>query len=316
MLYGLDIGGTKIEFAVFDGRLKCAYTQRAPTPTHDYQDFLQAVHSFVADADAKQEAAGSVGVGLPGIVDRAGKSYAVNVPCLTGREVSADLCRLLQRPVEIINDGRAFALSEAQGGAAEGYPCMIGVTLGTGAVGGYCIDGRLQAGRDGIAGEWGHIPIGATIRERHGLPLYDCLCGASGCIECYVSGPGLSRIHEHMTGSFLPVAGIVSGMRNGVSSCGKAFDTWVDCLAGGLAAMVLHINPDVIVIGGGLSEIAEIYERLPAVLSGHLLSGIDPPVIAPAQYGAASGVRGAAIVGAQGRGWTGARASFASTPRG
>ena len=315
VLYGVDIGGTKMEFGVFDARLNRLHTDRIPTPTDDYDLFLKAIHAFVADADQRFEAIGTVGIGLPGIIDRHGKSFAVNVPCITGRDARADLARLLHRPIAIINDGRAFALSEAHAGAAEGYECMIGATLGTGVVGGYCIDGRLQAGRDGIAGEWGHIPIAASVRKRHGLPLHVCRCGATGCAECYVSGPGMSRIHEHLTGTRMPVVDIVAGMRKGDGSCAETFDIWIDCVASCLASMVLHINPDIIVIGGGLSGIEEIYERLQAALSGQLLDRIEPPVIAPGKHGGTSGVRGAAIVGAQGSGWTGAPASFASAIR-
>lgn len=306
VLYGLDIGGTKMEFGVFDARLNRVHTVRTATPTEDYDKFLSTIHHFVADADQRFEATGTVGIGLPGIIDRQGKSLAVNVPCITGRDARKDLARLLERPIAIINDGRAFALSEAHARAADGHECMIGVTLGTGAVGGYCIGGRLQAGRDGIAGEWGHIPLASSVRTRHGLPLLVCRCGATACAECYVSGPGISRIHEHLTGKAVPAAEVVDGMRKGDASCTGTFDIWIDCVASCLASMVLHINPGIIVIGGGLSEIQEIYERLPGALSAHLLDRIEPPVIAPARHGGASGVRGAAIVGAQECGWSGA----------
>lgn len=309
LFYGLDIGGTKIEFAVFDAELQCLHTHRTATPTDDYECFLQTVCALVRDADQQFGAAGSVGVGLPGIVDREGTSFAVNVPCLSGQAVEKDLSATLKRPVGIINDGRALALSEAHGGAAHGHDCMIGVTLGTGVVGGYCIGGQLQAGRDGIAGEWGHIPIAATVRNRHGLPLYECLCGASGCAECYVSGPGLSRIHEHLIGSGLPAADIVAGMRRGETSCRKAFEIWIDCLASCFGSMVLQINPGIIVIGGGLSGIPELYERLPAALSGFLLAGTQPPAVVAAKHGDASGARGAAIAGARRHGFAGARAA-------
>ena len=305
VLYGLDIGGTKVEFGVFDARLNRLHTVRSPTPTDDYDLFLRTVHDIVADADRRFQATGTVGIGLPGIIDRQGKSYAVNVPCLTGRDAKADLARMLERPIEIINDGRAFALSEAHSGAAEGHECMIGATLGTGVVGGYCIDGRLQAGRDGIAGEWGHIPLASSVRTRHGLPLLVCRCGATACAECYVSGPGMSRIHEHLTETRMPVKDIVGGMREDDASCERTFDIWIDCVASCLASMVLHINPGIIVIGGGLSAIEEIYQRLPGALSGHLPARIEPPGIVPARHGGTSGVRGAAIVGAQERGWTG-----------
>ena len=299
MLYGLDIGGTKSEFAVFDDGLNRAHTHRIATPTQRYREFLQAIAEVVAGADDRFESKGSVGVGLPGIVDRSGRSFSVNVPCLNGRNVRDGLSRSLERPVAVINDGRAFALSEANGGAAQGFDRVIGAILGTGAVGGTCLQGRLQTGRDGVAGEWGHLPIAATVLERHELPLYRCGCGASGCIECYVSGPGLSRIYRHFAGSGLSAPEIEKGMRAGRQACAKAFEVWLDCLASCFAQLVLHVNPDIIVIGGGLSRISELYECLPRALSRHLFGDIQPPVIAPAKYGDASGVRGAAIIGAQ-----------------
>ncbi len=314
VLYGLDIGGTKMEFGVYDAELNRLHAERTPTPVDDYDRFLETIGDFVTRADQRFEATGTIGFGLPGIIDRQGKSLAVNVPCLTGRDARKDLVRLLERPIAIINDGRAFALSEAHAGAADGHECMIGITLGTGVVGGYCIGGHLQAGSDGIAGEWGHIPLASSVRMRHGLPLLTCRCGATACAECYVSGPGMSRIHEHLTGKAVPAAEVVDGMRKGEASCIGTFDIWTDCVASCLASMVLHINPSIIVIGGGLSEIQEIYERLPGALSGHLLDRIEPPVIAPAKHGGASGGRGAAIVGAQECGWTGAAGASHELP--
>ena len=299
MLYGLDIGGTKSEFAAFDKELNRAYTHRIATPTDNYDQFLRAIGDVVKGADVQFGSTGSVGVGLPGIVDRSGRSFSVNVPCLTGRKVQAGLSRVLSRAVAAINDGRAFALSEAHGGAAQGHARVSGAILGTGAVGGYYIQGRLEAGRDGVAGEWGHLPIAATVRERHALPLYKCGCGASGCIECYVSGPGLSRIYQHVAGSRLSVPKLVLRMRAGDALCAKAFGIWIDCLASCFAQLVLHVNPDIIVVGGGLSRIPELYEQVPGALSRYLFADIEPPAIVRAKYGDASGVRGAAIVGAQ-----------------
>ena len=304
-MYGLDIGGTKAEFAVFDAALNRLHTSRITTPTRDYGRFLRAIRAVVADADRRFGPENAIGVGVPGIVDRLGRSFSVNVPCLTGRNVEADLSRMLGKTVGVINDGRAFALSEAHDGAAQGAKRMVGAILGTGAAGGCCVDGRLQAGRDGVAGEWGHLPIAATVRERHALPLHVCGCGAVACIECYVSGPGLSRIHEHLAGSRPSADRIVRMMRAGEASCARAFDIWIDCVASCFAQLVLHVNPDIIVVGGGLSRIPELYERAPEALSGCLLAGIEPPAIAPAKHGDASGVRGAAIVAAQRCGWTG-----------
>ena len=302
MLYGLDIGGTKSEFAVFDHDLNRAHTNRIATPTGDYDEFLRTISDVVVRADAQFGSVGSVGVGLPGIVDQTGRSFSANVPCLTGRNVKAGLSRALGREVAVINDGRAFALSEANGGAASNHERVIGAILGTGAVGGYCVRGQLQTGRDGVAGEWGHLPIAATVLERHALPLYRCGCGASGCIECYVSGPGFSRIYKHLTESRLSALEIVRCMREGAESCAKVFDIWIDCLASCFSQLILHVNPDIIVIGGGLSRISELYDRLPEVLSVHLFGDIQPPAIVPARYGDASGVRGAAIVGARNSG--------------
>ena len=305
MMCGLDIGGTKTEFAVFDDDLSRLHTRRVVTPTSDYRRFIQSIRELVEDADRKFKSVESVGVGVPGIRDRQGRSFSVNVPCITGQNVKKDLSSALNRTVAVINDGRAFALSEANGGAAHGKDPMIGVILGTGAFGGYCIAGSLQGGRDGVAGEWGHLAIAATVRERHALPLHRCGCGKRGCIETYVSGRGLSRIHAHVAGSGLAAHRVVDGMRAGDAACKQAFGIWLDCVASCFIQLILHINPEIIVLGGGLSQIRELYWQIPSKLSKYLFGGIQPPTIVPATYGDASGVRGAAIHAAQRRGWTG-----------
>ena len=298
-MYGCDIGGTKTEFCVFDEELNPVFSRRTPTPTSSYDRLLATIREQVAQADAQFDAAATIGVGVPGIVDRCGRSYSVNVPCLTGHRVEADLARVLGRGVATINDGRAFALSEAHGGAGEGYRCMVGVILGTGAFGGYCIDGEVRVGRDGVAGEWGHLPIAAPVLKRHDLPLFDCSCGAVGCIECYVSGPGLSRIHGHVSGDTQTPENVVAGMRSGDLACRRTLDVWLDCVASCFAHFVLQINPDVIVVGGGLSGIDTLYSQLPSRLSECLFEGLEPPPIKPAAFGEVSGVRGAAIAAAQ-----------------
>ena len=302
-MQGLDIGGTKTEFAVFDDNLTRLHTRRIVTPTTDYDRFIQSIWELVKDADSQFEPVSMIGVGVPGIMDRHGRSFSVNVPCLTGKNVKKDLSAVLNKSVVAINDGRAFALSEAHGGAGQGRDPMIGVILGTGAFGGYCIDGRLQGGRDGVAGEWGHLAIAATVRDRHALPLHRCGCGALGCIEAYVSGRGLSRIHAHVAGSALSAKRVMERMRGGDLSCKRAFDIWIDCVASCFAQMILHINPEIIVVGGGLSQIREMYYQLPEALSTYLFEQIEPPRIVPARFGDASGVRGAAILAAKRCGW-------------
>ena len=304
-MYGLDIGGTKTELAVFDDNLTRLHTRRIVTLTSDYHRFIRSIRELVEEADTQFESVDSIGVGVPGIRDRHGRSFSVNVPCLTGENVKDDLSAALNKTVTVINDGRAFALSEAHGGAGQGHDPMIGVILGTGAFGGYCIDGRLQGGRDGIAGEWGHLAIAATVRDRHALPIHRCGCGAVGCIETYVSGRGLSRIHAHVAGSALPAQRLVEKMRAGEPSCKRSFGVWIDCVASCFAQLILHINPEIIVVGGGLSQIRELYRELPQVLSKYLFGGVQPPSIVPAKFGDASGVRGAAIFAAQRCGWTG-----------
>ena len=304
-MYGLDIGGTKAEFAVFDEDLTRLHTRRIETPARDYDRLVQSIRELVEEADSQFTPVGSIGIGVPGIRDRRGRSFSVNVPCITGKNVENDLSAELNMTVETINDGRAFALSEAHGGAGQGHDPMVGVILGTGVFGGYCIGGSLQIGSDGIAGEWGHLAIPATVRERYELPLHRCGCGKRGCIETYVSGRGLSQLHAHVAKSSLSPRKLVQGMRAGEQSCRDAFGIWIDCLASCLAQLILHINPEIIVVGGGLSKIGELYGLLPPALSKHLFGGVQPPGIVPAKFGDASGVRGAAIFAAQRCGWTG-----------
>ena len=156
-----------------------------------------------------------------------------------------------------------------------------------------------------MAGEWGHSPIAATVLKRHDLPLFDCSCGAVGCIECYVSGPGLSRLHEHVSGAIEIPENLVDGTRSGDPACRRTLDVWLDCVASCFAHFVLQINPDIIVVGGGLSSIDTLYSELPARLSECLFEGVEAPPIKRAAFGEASGVRGAAILAARRGGRTG-----------
>lgn len=300
-MYGLDIGGTKEEFAVFDDDVNLVHSRRIATPATDYVRFVRSISDLVEAADERFGPVDAIGVGVPGIRDREGLSFAVNVPCITGRNVQRDLSAELSREIAVINDGRAFALSEAYGGAGEGRDPMIGVILGTGVFGGYCIGGKLRGGRDGVAGEWGHLSVAATITDRYKLPLYRCGCGKQGCIEAYVSGRGMTQLHTHVAGSAITPEQLVRGLRTGDETCKRAFDMWIDCVASCFAQLTLHINPEVIVVGGGLSNIRELYSQVPGVLSEHLFSGLKAPDVVPARFGDSSGVRGAAIYAAQRR---------------
>ena len=298
-MYGLDIGGTKTEFAVFDNSFNLSRGHRVATPTRDYGQFIGFIHELISVADRKYGPAEFIGIGLPGFRDHCGRSFSVNVPCINERNVEEELERVLHRPVAITNDGRALVLSEVNGGSGHGKDPAVGVILGTGAFGSHFIGGAVRGGKDGIAGEWGHSSIAATVRERHNLPLYSCGCGKRGCVETYVSGRGLSRLHSHVAGVELPSERVIAGMRAGDTHCMQTFDIWLDCVASCFAQLVLQINPEIIVVGGGLSRTDELYSRLPALLPQYLLAGIPLPEIAPAKFGDASGVRGAAIYAVQ-----------------
>lgn len=207
--YGIDIGGTKMELVACDAGLAVRYRQRVPTPGASFDRFVAALVGLVRGADAALGARGPVGLGVPGIVDaRSGAHLSANVPCLTGRQLLPVLRELLARPITLGNDCQCFALSEAHGGAADGLGSMLGLIIGTGAGAGYVVNGQLVRGRNGVAGEWGHWPMAPDLLRRHGLPAWQCACGAAACLECYVSGTGIRRLHGYLSG---PVARAAAG---------------------------------------------------------------------------------------------------------
>ena len=299
MHIGFDIGGTKTVFAIFDANYERVESQRFETRAGTYEDYLAGVEDLVREADGSFPGSHTVGVGITGVVNGAGQSLSVNVPCINGMNVQRDLTVRLGRTVRCVNDVRAFALSEARGGAAEGFRTMVGIILGTGAASGYCLAGEPVLGTDGVAGEWGHLPVDAVIADRYALPIYACSCGKRGCQEQYVSGPGLGRLASHFTGMELDSRACVDRMRQGDPGATRAFEAWLACLSGVVSQLILHLNPAAIVIGGGLSNIDEIYSRLPAETKGRLLDCVPMPPILRARFGDDSGVRGAAIMGAQ-----------------
>jgi len=308
IFHGIDIGGSKIELVGFvehDGELHERHRRRVATPRDDYAAFVDAVAQLVEEADTALGATGSgggrVGLGLPGIVDRAsGRQLSSNVPALNGRRVAAELGARLARPVAIGNDCQCFALSEAQGGAAAGLPSMFGAILGTGAGGGFCVGGRLVAGHNGIAGEWGHWSVPATLLERHGLAVLDCPCGLRGCLERYVSGSGLAALGAQLLGE-PPIAAAALEARAAAGDAGarRVLAVHLDLLAHGLAGLVLAYDPAAIVLGGGLSKLAHLYAELPRALARHLFHGLPLPAILPPRFGDAGGARGAALLARQ-----------------
>ncbi|MYN18798.1 ROK family protein [Rugamonas sp. FT107W] len=304
--HGIDIGGTKIELVAFadDGReLKEVHRERIATPGTDFAEFLLAIQGLVGRADKALGLRAPVGIGLPGVIDSAtGRQLSSNVPALNGRAVAHALKDALERPVAVGNDCQCFALSEAQGGAAHGQPTMFGAIIGTGAGGGYCVDGRLLRGANGVAGEWGHWPLPASQlapQPAAALPVLDCPCGRRGCLERYVSGPGMSRLHLHLGGGDETPAAIVAQARAGSAVAAKTMALHADLLGHALATLVLTLDPHAIVLGGGLSQLAHLYDQLPAAMRRHLFPGVRVPPILPPKFGDAGGARGAALLARQ-----------------
>lgn len=296
--YGIDVGGTKIELVAFDGAMRATWRQRIATPQDDYGAFLQAMADLVEAADAATgEAATAAGIALPGVRDRRdGRQLSANVPTLTGQCVADDLQARLRRPLHFGNDLQCFALSEANGGAADGYRSMFGAILGTGAGGGYCVEGRLLAGCNGLAGEWGHWSVPAHLLMGHDLPLLKCGCGLRGCVERYVSGSGLAAIERHLGGSATDAGAVVALAAAGDPRANRALDIHHDLLGHSLAALVLAFDPHAIVLGGGLSRHEPLYRHLPAAVAAHLFDGVQVPPILPPRFGDAGGARGAALL--------------------
>lgn len=299
--YGIDVGGTKIELVAYDATLLERHRERVTTPTRDYDAFLQAITGLVHAADAALGApARAIGIGLPGVRDRSsGRQLSANVPGLTGRLVADDLQARLQRPLAFGNDLQCFALSEAHAGAGAGYPSMFGAILGTGAGGGFCVGGQLVAGANGIAGEWGHWSIPATLLQRHALPVLACACGLRGCLERYVSGNGLALIHEGLGADAVDASAVVALAHAGDAIATQALAIHRDLLGYSFANLVLAIDPHVIVLGGGLSKLEQLYRDLPAAIAPYLFQGVRVPPILPPTFGDAGGARGAALLARQ-----------------
>lgn len=298
-IYGLDIGGTKIEIAIFTDQLYQLDSWRTATPTIDYEQFIATVVALVAQAEQKYANPLSIGIGMPGITDGEGRVTAANIPCACGKKVESDLTQALGRDIVIENDCHLFALSEANGGAGSGERIVYGAIMGTGAAGGVCIEGKLLRSRQNIIGEYGHMPAPAAVVDNYQLPIYDCGCGLRGCYETYIAGPGLGRLYQYFGSGSTDTRTFVAQLEKGDSIANKTFVCYMDLLGASFASLILSYDPDVIVVGGGLSKIAIIIEALPAAVAQHLFAGVKVPPIRLAEFGDASGVRGAAILGQQ-----------------
>jgi fructokinase len=294
--FGADLGGTKIAAVLLDARGRTLWQQRQPTPQGDYDATLQALVTLVQAAEAHcGQTVAKVGVGGPGTLTASGVVKNANSVWLNGKPLQADLHALLQRPVRYANDANCLAQSEATDGAAAGASSVFAVILGTGVGAGLHVNGRLHSGPNGLAGEWGHNPLPwATAQD----PAFACYCGQALCNETLLSGPGLARDHLQATGQALTGEAIVAAAAAGSAAAQATLRRHSHRLARALAAVINLLDPEVIVLGGGLSRLAHLYTDVPAlwaqwVVSGGVKDAVRTRLVA-AQHGDASGVRGAA----------------------
>ena len=292
MRIGIDLGGTKIEAIALDDDGCERFRQRVATPRGDYGATVEAVASLVAQSEAVVGRS-TVGVGMPGVVSPAtGLVKNANSTWLNGRPLSEDLAARLGRPVRLANDANCFALSEATDGAAAGLPVVFGVILGTGVGGGLVVSGRVVTGANAIAGEWGHNPL--PWPEAGEWPGPPCYCGRSGCIETFLSGPGLARDFRDRTARETDAAGLAAEARAGNADALESMSRYEQRLARGLASIINVFDPDAIVLGGGVSNIDRLYERVPRVWAKFVFSDTVVTRLVRALHGDSSGVRGAA----------------------
>ena len=289
---GVDFGGTKIEAAALDGAGKVLSRLRKPTP-HDYEAAIGTVCALVAETEAATGRCERVGFAIPGSISpRTGLIRNANSTFLNGRPFAEDLERALARPVRLANDANCLAVSEAVDGAGAGFGVVFAMILGTGVGGGIAVGGRPMAGGNGVTGEVGHMPLPWPGPEE--TPGPDCWCGLNGCMELYVSGPAFERDHHALGGPPLKADKIVQAARAGGAAAAEALARYVDRLARGLAVIVDVLDPDVIVLGGGMSNVEELYERLPGAIEPRIFSDLFQTPILRARHGDSSGVRGAA----------------------
>ncbi len=290
---GIDLGGTKIEAVRLDAGGRVMFRERIATPQGDYRAILHAIAGLVERAGADVGHRATVGIATPGAISPAtGLMKNSNSTCLNGQPLREDLQALLGREIRIANDADCFALSEATDGAGAGAVSVFGVIVGTGTGGGLVHRGRLVQGPNAIAGEWGHNPLPWPGDDERPGPA--CYCGKHGCIETFLSGPGMSRDYLSHTGRELPAQRIVALATQGDADAQACLQRYIDRMARALAGIINVFDPEIIVLGGGMSNIAHLYDEVPArwseyVFSDHVATRLLPPV-----HGDASGVRGAA----------------------
>lgn len=293
---GIDLGGTKIEIVALDETGNELVRRRRPTPRGDYAATLEAVAQMVGEAEAELGARATVGVGHPGAISPAtGLIKNANSVWLNDRPLDRDLMARLDREIAFANDANCLALSEATDGAGAGADIVFTVILGTGVGGGVVVGGRVLKGANAIAGEWGHNPLPWPRDEERPGPA--CYCGLSGCIETWCSGVGMAADHERVTGQALSGPAIVAAADQGDPAASATLERHADRLARGLAHVINLIDPDVIVLGGGVSNIERLYTAVPPLLLRWAFTDRVDTKLLPPVFGDSSGVRGAAWLG-------------------
>ena len=290
---GIDLGGTKIEAAAVDQLGAVRVRRRVATPTENYRATIEAITALVGEIELQIGETASIGIGMPGTISPiTGLVKNANSTWLIGRPLQRDLEAALGRRTRLANDANCFVLSEASDGAAIGTETVFGVILGTGVGGGIALGGRILIGANAIAGEWGHNPLPWPAPDE--LPGPACYCGRSGCIETFLSGPALAADHCRHGGRNLPAVEIAALAARGNAGCVASLGRYMDRLARGLASVINLIDPDAIVLGGGLSGISALYEQVPLLWKQYIFSDRVVTRLLPPVHGDSSGVRGAA----------------------
>ena len=293
MRIGIDLGGSKIEIIALDAAGNTLLRRRMPTPTGDYRKTLSTIQQLITETEQQLDQQGTIGIGIPGSPSPTTALIRnANSTCLNGQPLQQEIQQLLQRNVRIANDANCFTLSEATDGAAAGAASVFGIILGTGTGGGVVINGKLHEGINLVGGEWGHNPLPWMNAEEFPGPA--CWCGKQGCIETFLSGPGLTRHYQKITGETLSSKEIATAAVQGDTAAETLLQQYESRLARALASVINLLDPECIVIGGGLSNLQRLYQNVPALLPEYVFSDSVNTRILPPLHGDSSGVRGAA----------------------
>jgi fructokinase len=290
---GIDLGGTKIEFVALERDGRELHRHRVATPRNDYEGTVRAIKEGVELVEGELQRVATVGIGIPGTVSRITHNVKnANSIWLNGQPFDRDLSRALQREVRWANDANCLAVSEATDGAGAGKHIVFAVILGTGCGGGIAFDGRVHNGRNGVAGEWGHNTLPWMRPEEYPGPA--CYCGYHGCIETWISGTGLEADYHRATNTQLKGKEIIARMESGEPAAVACLERYEDRLTRSLANLINILDPDVIVLGGGVSQVPRLYKNVPSRLKEYVFGRESDTPVLVAKHGDASGVRGAA----------------------